>query len=60
MSRALAIVLAVTLVLPVLAFIAAASAAGTSPDLIQGGLTFFVVTAAVVAMLFEVKRLADT
>ena len=59
MSRAFVGVLVLTLVLPVLAFIAAATAAGTSPDLIGGGLTFFVVTAAVVAMLFEVKRLAD-
>ncbi len=60
MSRAFAVVLAVTLVLPVLAFIAAALAAGTSPDLIGDSLTFFVVTTAVVAMLFEIKRLADS
>jgi hypothetical protein len=60
MSRAFVVVLVLTLVLPVLAFIAAATAAGTSPDLIGSGLTFFVVTSAVVAMLFEVKRLADS
>ena len=60
MSRDLAIVLAITLVLPPLAFTAAATAAGTSADLLSGGLTFFVVLGAAVAMLFEIKRLADS
>jgi hypothetical protein len=60
MSRDLMIVLAITLALPALAFAAAAAAAGTSPDLLSGGLTFFVVLAAVVAMVFEIKRLADS
>jgi hypothetical protein len=60
MSRDLAIVLAVTLILPPLAFAAAATAAGTNPDLLSGGLTFFVVLGAAVAMLFEIKRLADS
>ena len=59
MSRDLAIVLAITLALPALAFTAAATAAGTSPDLLSGGLTFFVVLAAVTAMVFEIKRLVE-
>jgi hypothetical protein len=45
--------------LPALAFAAAVSAAGASEALISGGLSFFVVVAAVIAMLFEIKRLAD-
>ena len=60
MSRDLIIVLAITLVLPSLAFAAAATAAGTSPNLLSSGLTFFVVMAALAAMLFEIKRLADS
>ena len=60
MSRPLAVVFALSLGLPLLAFIVAALAAGTSPDLITSGLTFVVVTGAVIAMLFEVKRLADS
>ena len=60
MSRDLMIVLAITLVLPSLAFAAAATAAGTSPNLLSSGLTFFVVMAALAAMLFEIKRLADS
>jgi hypothetical protein len=60
MSRDLMIVLAITLVLPSLAFAAAATAAGTSPNLLSSGLTFFVVLGALVAMLFEIKRLADS
>ncbi len=60
MSRDLIIVLVITLVLPSLAFAAAATAAGTSPNLLSSGLTFFVVMAALAAMLFEIKRLADS
>ena len=60
MSRDLMIVLAITLVLPSLAFAAAATAAGTSPSLLSSGLTFFVVLGALVAMLFEIKGLAES
>jgi hypothetical protein len=60
MSRDLIIVLVITLALPSLAFAAAATAAGTSPNLLSSGLTFFVVMAALAAMLFEIKRLADS
>ena len=60
MSRDLIIVLVITLALPSLAFTAAATAAGTSPNLLGSGLTFFVVMAALAAMLFEIKRLADS
>ena len=42
-----------------LAFTAAALAAGANPDLIGRGITFFVVLTAVTAMVFEIKRLAD-
>jgi hypothetical protein len=59
MSRTAAIVLSLSIGLPVIAFIAAAGAAGTSQSLITGGLSFFVVVTAVIAMLFEIKRLAD-
>jgi hypothetical protein len=45
--------------LPVVAFAAAVSAAGASNALISGGLSFFVVVGAIIAMLFEIKRLAD-
>ncbi|HEX2552196.1 MAG TPA: hypothetical protein VHL98_00750 [Microvirga sp.] len=59
MSRAVVAVLALTLVLPVLAFVAAVAAAGVSSSLISSGLTFFVVLGAVVAMVIEIKHLAD-
>ncbi len=59
MSRTVAAVLALALGVPVLAFIAAVSAAGVNPSLISSGVTFFVVLAAVVAMVIEIKRLAD-
>ena len=59
MSRAVAAVLVLTLGAPVLAFIAAVTAAGANPSLISNGVTFFVVLAAVVAMVIEIKRLAD-
>ena len=45
--------------LPVLTLIAAVSAAGANLSLISNGATFFVVLAAVVAMVIEIKRLAD-
>jgi hypothetical protein len=48
-----------TLGFPVLAFIAVALAAGANPALIGNGLTFFIVLSAVVAMVFEIKRLTD-
>jgi hypothetical protein len=51
--------LVLTLGLPVLAFIATAVAAAANPALIGNGLTFFVVLSAVVAMVFEITRLAD-
>ncbi len=59
MSRAVVAVLVLTLGTPVLAFIAAVTAAGVNPSLISDGATFFVVLAAVVAMIIEIKRLAD-
>ena len=59
MSRTVAAVLALALGVPVLAFIAAVTAAGVNPSLISSGVTFFVVLAAVVAMVFEIKSLAD-
>lgn len=59
MSRAAVAVLVLTLALPVLAFMAAAAAAGVNSTLISSGFTFFVVLGAVVAMVFEIKRLAD-
>jgi FtsH-binding integral membrane protein len=59
MSRTVAAVVALTLGVPVLAFIAAVAAAGANPSLISNGTTFFVVLAAVVAMVIEIKSLAD-
>lgn len=59
MSRIVALVLALTLGVPVLAFIGAVSAAGANPSLIGNGATFFVVLGAVAAMVIEIKRLAD-
>jgi membrane protein implicated in regulation of membrane protease activity len=59
MSRTFAALLVLTLGVPTLAFIAAALAAGANLALIGNGLTFFIVLTAVVAMLFEIKRLAD-
>ena len=60
MSRTFAALLVLTLAVPVLLFIAVAAASGTSPALISDGFTFFVVAAAVTAMVFEIKRLADS
>jgi hypothetical protein len=59
MSRTVAAVLVLALGAPVLAFIAAVTAAGASFSIISSGFTFFVVFAAVVAMVFEIKKLAD-
>ncbi len=59
MSRAAVAVLVLVLGFPVLAFAAAVSAAGANSSLISSGLTFFVVLAAVVAMVFEIKRLVE-
>jgi hypothetical protein len=59
MSRTATLVFVCAIGLPVLAFIAAVAAAGTDGTLVSGGVTFFVVVTAVVAMLFEIKRLAD-
>ncbi len=59
MTRTLALVLVLAVALPVVAFAAAVSAAGASNALISGGLSFFVVVGAIIAMLFEIKRLAD-
>jgi membrane protein implicated in regulation of membrane protease activity len=59
MSRTFIVLLVITLGFPVLAFVAAALAAGANPDLISAGVTFFVVLTAVTAMVFEIKRLAD-
>ena len=59
MSRTLAAVLAATLGLPVLAFIAVVQAVGANQSLLSGGLTFIVVVTAVVAMIAEIKRMAE-
>jgi hypothetical protein len=59
MSRAAVAVLVLVLGFPVLAFAAAVSAAGANSSLISSGLTFFVVLAAVTAMVFEIKRLVE-
>ena len=59
MTPTLAALLAIILGLPVLAFIAVVLAVGANQSLITGGLTFFVVIAAVTAMIFEIKRLVD-
>ena len=59
MSRTIAFVLALTLGVPVLAFVAAVMAAGVNLSLISSGATFFIVLAAVVAMVIEIKKLAD-
>ena len=60
MSHTLTVVLALTLAVPALLFIAVAAVSGVSPDLISGGVTFFVVGSAVIAMVFEIKRMADS
>ncbi len=59
MSRAAVAVLVLVLGFPVLAFAAAVSAAGANASIISSGLTFFVVLAAVTAMVFEIKRLVE-
>ena len=59
MSRAAVAVLVLVLGFPVLAFAAAVSAAGANSSLISSGLNFFVVLAAVTAMVFEIKRLVE-
>ncbi len=59
MSRAAVALLVLVLGFPVLAFAAAVSAAGANSSLISSGLTFFVVLAAVTAMVFEIKRLVE-
>jgi hypothetical protein len=43
MSRTFIVLLVITLGFPVLAFVAAALAAGANPDLISAGVTFLVV-----------------
>ncbi len=55
----LAAVLAVALGLPVLAFIAVVEAVGADQSLLSGGLTFVVVVSAVIAMVCDIKRMAD-
>ena len=59
MTRNVAFVLALTLGAPVLAFVAAIADAGASPSLISSSLTFVVVLAAGIAMVLEIRRLAD-
>ncbi len=59
MSRTFVALLVLTLGVPTLAFVAAMAAAGANPALITTGVTFFVVLTAVIAMVFEIKRLAD-
>ena len=60
MSRTVMGLIGLTLVLPIVLFVAVAVASGANPALISDGLAFFVVAGAVVAMIFEIKRLADT
>ena len=59
MSRTAVAVLVLALGLPVVAFMAAVAAAGVSSTLISSGFTFFVVLGTIVAMVFEIKHLAD-
>ena len=59
MPRTVALVLAAALGLPVLAFIAVVEAVGADQSLLSGGLTFVVVVTAVMAMICEIKRMAD-
>jgi uncharacterized membrane protein len=60
MSRTIAAVLALVLGLPFVMLAAIVWAAGVDQGFLTGVLTFTVVGSAVVAMLFEIKRLADT
>ena len=55
----ISLILAITLGLPVLAFVAAALAAGINMSLLANGLTFIVVVGFVVAAVFEIRRIAD-
>ena len=59
MSRTVAIVLALTLIVPLLAFFAVVLATGVNPGLISGFITFIVLATFVVAAVFEIKRLVD-
>lgn len=58
MSRSLALILAITLGLPVLSIVVLAEAAGVHTDLLRAFLSGGVVFAFVTAAIFEVRRLA--
>jgi hypothetical protein len=58
MSSPLALVLTLTLLLPIIACTAAFAAAGVNPTFMTGAITFAVVVAGVIAAIFEIKRLA--
>ena len=60
MSKTLAAVIALVLVIPILVLIALTSVGGVDSSFLTGTLTFTVVAAAIVAMLFEIKRWADS
>ncbi len=59
MSRTVASVLALSLVLPLFAFFAIVLATGVNPGLISGFVTFIVLACFVVGAVFEIKRLVD-
>jgi hypothetical protein len=60
MSPSVAAVIALALGLPVVMFVAVFRSVGGNPELLTSALTFTVVTAAVVGLLFEIKRLTET
>jgi len=60
MSRTVAALIALTLAVPIVLFVAVAIAAGVSPALINSGIIFLVLAGALTAMIFEIKRLADS
>jgi hypothetical protein len=57
MSPTIAAVFALVLVVPVLACLAAFTAAGVNPSFMTGVFTFAVVVGGVTAALFEIRRL---
>jgi hypothetical protein len=59
LNAMISLILAITLGLPVLAFVAAALAAGINMSLLANGLTFIVVVGFVIAAVFEIRRIAD-
>src|SRR5215212_10387599 len=54
MSRTVAALIALTLAVPIVLFVAVAIAAGVSPALINSGIIFLVLASALTAMIFEI------